>query len=203
MVRNRKAWVPLLVALGVALGVFGLLLPDSGSVAAQATPSATRTLSTTSVATGGEVDVTVSAGDFGQFGGIIETLPTDFTYKANSGTPAPTEGTDASGRTTLTFTLFGVTSVSYTAVAPDQGGGDYHFEGVLRDDQSADHTVGGQNTITVTAAVVDDTPTPTPTVMPTVSDGPSATRSISDSEVAPGDSFTVTVDVSDLSLIHI
>ncbi len=193
MVRNRKAWVPLLVALGLALGVFGLLLPESGSVVAQATPSATRTLSTTSVAPGGEVDVTVTASDFGQFGGIIETLPTDFTYKANSGSPSPREGTDSSGRITLTFTLFGGTSASYTAVAPSQGGGDHHFDGVLRDDQSVDHTVGGQNTVSVTATVVD---TPEPTATPsTPVGGPSATRAISASQVAPGESFTVTVDV--------
>ena len=50
MVRKRKALTPLLVALGLALGVFGLLLPDTGSVAAQATPSATRSLSSASVA---------------------------------------------------------------------------------------------------------------------------------------------------------
>ena len=69
MVSKRKALAPLLVALGVALGVFGLLIPDAaGTVAAQATPSATRSLSaTSSVAPGAEITVTINASNTGQF----------------------------------------------------------------------------------------------------------------------------------------
>ena len=195
MVITRKAWAPLLVALGLALGVFGLLLPDSGSVAAQGSPSATRSLSASSVGAGGSVDVTVTASDFGQFGGIIETLPVDFTYQSGSGSPAPSrEETDASGRTVLTFTLFGISSVSYTAVAPSQGG-DYFFDGVVRDDEGIDYTTGGDDSVSVTGGTSGGGDTPAPTATPDAS-GPSATRSIPTTSVEAGASLTVSVNTS-------
>ena len=68
----------LLVAVGVAFGVAGLLLP--GSLAAQQAASATRTLSATSVDPRGEVEVTIEADGYGDFGGVVETLPAGFSY---------------------------------------------------------------------------------------------------------------------------
>ena len=77
MVRLRRAFGPL-VAIGLALGMVGLLLV--GPVAAQQTPTATRSLSATTVAAGGQVTVTINASDYGQFGAVVETLPAGFSY---------------------------------------------------------------------------------------------------------------------------
>ena len=70
MVIKRKAWAPLLVALGLALGLFGLLLPDTGSVAAQASPApeATRSFSASSVEAGAQLTVTIDI-NYGGVGG--------------------------------------------------------------------------------------------------------------------------------------
>ena len=59
--------------LGIALGVFGLLLPDTGSVAAQATPTATRSLPATPVASGDEFTVTIEI-DYADLGLWISWL---------------------------------------------------------------------------------------------------------------------------------
>ena len=107
MVSKRKALAPLLVALGLALGVFGLLLPDTGSVAAQATPSATRSLSATSVAPGEQVVVTISASGYGSAGAVTETLPSGFTFDSST---HPTSQVTPTGQD-VRFTLFGETSV--------------------------------------------------------------------------------------------
>ena len=190
MVINRKALASLLVALGVALGVFGLLIPDASTVAAQATPSATRSLSPSSVAPGAEITVTVTASDFGQFGGIIETLPEGFAYVDGSGSPTPR----VSGQT-LTFTLFGVSSVSYTVTASDTAG-DYSFSGVVKDDQGADHPFTN-STVTVVADDTGDGTDGTATTTPPVSDGdPSASRSLSTMSVAQGGEVVVTIEAS-------
>jgi hypothetical protein len=190
LVINRKALASLLVALGVALGVFGLLIPDAGTVAAQATPSATRSLSSSSVAPGAEITVTVTASDFGQFGGIIETLPEGFAYVDGSGSPTPR----VSGQT-LTFTLFGVSSVSYTVTASDTAG-DYSFSGVVKDDQGADHPFTN-STVTVVADDTGDGTDGTATTTPPVPDGdPTATRSLSAMSVAQGGEVVVTIEAS-------
>ena len=197
MVIKRKAWAPLLVALGLVLGVFGLLLPDSGSVTAQATPSATRSLSTTEVAPGGEVTVTLTAQDLGGgIGGFRETIPQDFTF-VSTDHPNPS----ANGQM-YTFSLFQISSVTYTVRAPSQGSGSYVFDGVLRvspADGSAtvNYTIGGDSTVTVVEETVD-TPTPAPTATPTTpADGPAATRSIPTTSVEAGASLTVSVTASE------
>ena len=190
MVINRKALASLLVALGVALGVFGLLIPDAGTVAAQATPTATRSLPA-SVGPGEEFVVTITASDFGQFGGIIETLPEGFAYVDGSGSPEPRS---VSGQT-LNFVLFGVSSVSYTVTASDTAG-DYTFSGVVSDDQGAAHPFT-DSTVTVMADDTGDGTDGTATTTPPVSDGdPIASRSLSTMSVAQGGEVVVTIEAS-------
>ena len=192
MVINRKALASLLVALGVALGVFGLLIPDAGTVAAQATPSATRSLSSTSVAPGAEITVTINASNTVSFAGIVETLPEGFSFVSSNPAPAKVDGQ------TYSFSLFQISSVTYTVTAPDQAGGDHQFSGVLRDDQGVDYTIGGDTTVTVMA---DDPGTGGGGngggTTPDPGDGdPAATRSFSAAEVAPGGQVMVTLTAS-------
>ena len=161
----------------MALGVFGLLLPDTGSVAAQSAPSASRSFSTTSVAAGAELTVAITIiGSYGSGGSITETLPAGFTYVSTSLEGATQVVHNDSGG--VRFILFDELDFTYTVTAPDQGG-DYQFSGRV------DYTVGGDTTITV---VPHATVTPTPEAT-----GPSATRSLSAAEVAPGGTLEVTV----------
>ena len=105
MVRKRKALAPLLVALGLALGVFGLLLPDTGSVAAQATPSATRSLPA-SVAPDEEFVVSITASNYGfRWCIVVETLPDGFTYVSSSRCGCGRCQRSVDGQV-VTFTLF-------------------------------------------------------------------------------------------------
>ena len=191
MVINRKALASLLVALGVALGVFGLLIPDAGTVAAQATPSATRSLSSSSVAPGAEITVTINASNYGQFGGIIETLPDGFTFVSSD---LPSSQVNASG-SPIRFTLYGESSFTYTVTASDTAG-QYTFSGVLRDDTGSriDHQIPDTN-ITVEAADGGGDNGDTGTTPPD-SDGPSASRSLSEPSVAQGAEVVVTITAS-------
>ena len=202
MVINRKALVPLLVALGVALGAFGLLIPDTGTVAAQATPSATRSLPS-SVAPGEEFVVGITASNYGSFGFVIETLPDGFTYVSTGGVDAAAVDASADGQV-VTFTLFDDktppdTTFEYTVMAPDQAGVDHQFMGYLRDSSRMDYLVGGlNNTIDVVAPDAgpgdDATATPTATAVP--AGGPVASRSISPDEVPPGGQVVVEISAS-------
>ena len=192
MVSKRKALAPLLVALGLALGVFGLLLPDTGSVAAQATPSATRSLSATSVAPGAQVDVSISASGYGQAGAVTETLPSGFTYVSSN---HPTSQVTTTGQD-VRFTLFGETSLTYTVTASSVPNDDYRFEGTLRDFSRNEHTVGGDSTIAVVADDPGNGGGGNGGTTPPVDGDPAATRSISASQVDAGGTLNVTVDAS-------
>ena len=105
MVRLRRAFGPL-VAIGLALGMVGLLLV--GPVAAQQTPTATRSLSATTVAAGDEVTVSITANDYGTFGAVVETLPAGFSYVSVSDTDIRVTETGQE----VKFILFGETSFS-------------------------------------------------------------------------------------------
>ena len=48
------------------------------------TPSATRSFNPATVDPGGTVTVTIQAADYGQAGGVTETLPTGFSYVSSS-----------------------------------------------------------------------------------------------------------------------
>ena len=211
MVRFRKAWVSLLVALGVALGAFGLLLPDTGSVAAQATPSpsATRYLPS-SVAAGEQFTVRIDI-DYGGLNAldslavsVEEELPQGFNLATTTAEIAPEATTGV-----LIFGTFGERSFTYTvAAASDVPSEDYEIKGFLiepteQSEEGIRHRVGGAVHITVVAAEAD-TPTPTPSPSPTPETtlgGPSAVRSLPETSVEAGGEVVVTIDMdyADLS----
>ena len=110
MVRNRRTKGLLAVAMGLTLGVLVILLALPSLVAAQQGATATRSLSTNTVAPGGTVTVTVTASGYGTFGGVVETLPEGFTYTGSSlGDSAVTNKGQV-----YTFILFRVTVASPT-----------------------------------------------------------------------------------------
>ena len=155
------------------VGVVGLLvLPP---VAAQASPSATRPFDKTTVEPGGEVVVTITVADYGATGGVVETLPTGFTYETSSLSAARVNGQR------VEFGLIGTTSFTYTVTAPSTTG-TFTFNGTLQDHDTNPYPVGGASTVTVAA------PTgPTP----------SATRSFDKTTVEPGGAVVVTITVAD------
>ena len=67
--------------VGVVLGVVGLLLSDSVGADGH---SGTRSFSPSRIAPSGEVSVRIVVDNYGQFGGVAETIPADFTYVADS-----------------------------------------------------------------------------------------------------------------------
>ena len=73
---------------------------------------ATRSFSEASVALGGEVVVTIAA-NYGQAGGVTETLPDGFTYESSD---LDTSQVTVTGRE-VRFTLQGDTSFTYTVTA--------------------------------------------------------------------------------------
>ena len=149
------------------------ILPTS----AQTVPSATRSINPATVAPGGTVTVTIEAGDYGQAGGVTETLPAGFAYETSS---LSTSQVNESGQD-VRFTLQGDTSFTYTVTASGTAGS-YSFSGTLRDFERDDYPVGGDSSVTVEA--------PSTTT-------PSATRSINPATVAPGGTVTVTIEAGD------
>ena len=169
----QGAWV-LLFVVGVALGLAGLLRP--GPVDAT-NHSASRQFSQQWVLPGGELTVTITASGYGALGQVVETLPTGFSYLSSS----PQVVAMVEGQT-VTFTLLGDRSVTYTVTAPTEEG-TYSFAGVLKDSEKAERQVGGNSQITVST-----TPPPTPTPTPTPTE-PIATRYFSEPWVLLGGEF--------------
>ena len=137
----------------------------------QTTPSASRSFESASVDPGGQVVVTITASNYGQAGGVTETLPTGFSYVSSSLDDSQVTELD---NNRVRFTLQGDTSFTYTVTAPATTG-PYTFSGTLRDDDRVDHAVGGDARVTVQAPVGD------------------ASRSFSSSRVVPGANVTVTI----------
>ena len=130
-------------AVVIAVGVASLL-----PVAAQdSEPTATRSLDDATVGPGGQVTVTIEAANYGQAGGVTETLPVGFTYVSSSLPGGQVTEVDAQ---TVRFTLQAETSFTYTVTASSTAG-DYDFSGMLRDFERMDHDVGGASRITVEA----------------------------------------------------
>ena len=146
--------------------------------AQEAQPSASRSFNPATVASGGEVTVTIAVADYGQAGGVTETLPAGFGYVSSS--LADSQVTELSGNQ-VRFTLQGEASFTYVVTASSSAG-PHTFSGKLRDFDRDDHVVGGDSEITVEAAQEAQ---------------PSATRSFDPATVAAGGSVTVTIAVAD------
>ena len=86
---------------------------------AQQSPSATRSFSSTSVAAGADVTVTIAVANYGGFGRVTEELPTGFTYKSSS---LDDSQVDASGGQTVKFTLQGDTLLHLHSPASNTAG---------------------------------------------------------------------------------
>ena len=99
---------------------------------------ATRSLSPTTVAPGGEVIVTIAA-NYGDFGQVVETLPEGFSYVAGSVDPASVRVAEEEQK--ITFTLLGDATFSYTVMA-SLIGGRHTMGGTLQDDEGNSHEVG-------------------------------------------------------------
>ena len=155
----------------VIVGVVGLLVIPP--VAAQAS-SATRSFDQTTVEPGEEVVVTIAVANYGDTGGVSETLPTGFTYEESSLSAVRVTGQ------VVQFGLIGVSSFTYTVTAPSTTG-TYTFNGTLQDHPRNTYTVGGASTVTVA-----EPSEPTP----------SAIRSFDQTTVEPGEVVVVTIAVA-------
>ena len=156
--------------VGVVLGVVGLLFSDSVGADGH---SSTRSFSPSQIAPSGVVSVRIAVNNYGQFGGVAETIPADFTYVAGSSNV----DVEVDGRT-LEFALYGEAAVTYRVTASDTADS-YVFSGDLIDDQGNRRSIGGAKSFTVTA--------------PT---GPTAQRSFSPSQIAPSGVVSVRIAVN-------
>ena len=148
--------------------------PDQGDGEGEGGDSeatASRTFSAASVSAGGSLEVTITAGNYGFGGQIVETLPEGFEYVSSEPAGATFNGVDR----TVTFTLVDETTFKYTVTAPS-GDGDYSFSGELIDSDRMSHTIGGSSSITVEAAP-----------------GATASRSFSPTSVSAGGTLEVTI----------
>ena len=103
---------------------------------------------------GGTVTVTIQAANYGQAGGVTETLPTGFAYVSSS--LRASQVTELSGNQ-VRFTLQGDTSFTYTVTASSTPNS-YTFSGTLRDFDRIDHTVGCPCVVTVRVAAPEPEP---------------------------------------------
>ena len=169
MFRKILAIMMVAVAAGLA-GVLGL-----GPVAAQQGPSATRSISPTTVETNGAVVVTITTANHGDFGRVEETLPDGFEYVTSS-RDRVTESV-VNGRTVLKFTFLGaIGPFTYTVTASDTAD-TYTFRGIVTDGDT-ESPVSGRSSVTVEAPAQQ---------------GPSATRSISPTTVETNGAVVVTI----------
>ena len=105
-------------------------------------PTASRSFSPPSVSKGGNLEVTITAGNYGFGGQIVETLPSGFEYVSSD----PAGATFDSDDRTVTFTLVDETTFKYTVTAPSRDVM-YSFSGVLMDSDRMSHTIGGSSRV--------------------------------------------------------
>ena len=167
---SRKVLALLLVVAvaGVALGSLWLLAPGDADASGH---SATRSFSSSSVAPGETVTVTIVARDYGDLGRIVETVPDGFTTS------------DGPQTETIRLLSAGPQTRTYTVTATDRAGS-HPFSGTLADEGKDTRSIGGATTVTITA------PPSTPDT------DPSATRSFSAMSVDPGGTVTVTIQAN-------
>ena len=107
-------------------------------------PEASRSFLAASADSGGDLTVSITAADYGAAASVAEVLPVGFSYSSSSLSEASVQ---TSGQT-LTFTLLGDDSFTYTVTAPEEAG-DYDFSGTIRSFDRVVADIGGDTTITV------------------------------------------------------
>ncbi len=153
--------------------------PTTVTVVAAPAAAATRSFSPASVDPGGDVVVTIVVSGYGDSGSVEETLPAGFSYVDGS-SDLDVTSVAVSGQT-VTFTLTGETSFTYTVTASDTARG-HPFMGVLMDEDGTTADVGGDMAVTVEAAAPPA--------------GFSASRSFAPASVDRGGQVVVTIEVS-------
>ena len=153
--------------------------------------------------------MTIRAANYGQAGGVTETLPSGFSYVSSS---LRASQVDESGQN-VRFTLQGDTSFTYTVTASSTPG-PYDFSGTLRDFEQNDYPVGGPSSVQVGRPSPPPPPAPSPTQnrAPVFSAGSSTTRSVNENSASganvgarvtasdpDGDSLTYTLAGTDAS----
>ena len=97
----------ILAALMVSAMAGLWIMSGSAPLAAQTTPTATRSFDSTTVAPGGQVMVTVAVANYGPFGRLVETLPGGFTYVSSNLSDEQVQHTGQEYRFTLQGEIFG------------------------------------------------------------------------------------------------
>ncbi|MDE2837412.1 MAG: hypothetical protein OXL97_07880 [Chloroflexota bacterium] len=160
MSRSVRLLCLLLLMVGVALIVAFLL---TGSVGASG-HSATRSFASPSVAPGGQIEVTITARNYGVFAQVVETVPGGFTFLGSSLPDAAVSARLDS----VTFTLLGEEQFTYTVQAPGVAA-EFSFSGTVRDQHRTEVQTGGETSLRVGAP---PTPVPTPDAPPTATAEP-------------------------------
>ena len=119
---------------------------EAAAVVVAGPANAVRTVSPASVASGGVVQVTIEADGYGDFGGVVETLPAGFSYVISS---LPAADVTVSGQEVTFILRTAPTTFTYTVTA-SAAAGSYDFSGRLRDSNRADHAMA-DSAITVEA----------------------------------------------------
>ena len=141
MSRIVRASLALLIVVGAALWGAGLHQPDGVEASGH---SASRTFASPWVAPGGQLQVTITAQNYGAFGQVVETLPAGFRF-VRSSLPASAVNAETD---TVKFTLLGDESFTYTVEAP-AAEGTYSFSGLLLDQAKVENQVGGDTSLRV------------------------------------------------------
>ena len=152
---KTKIGIPIGLALVMFLGVFAAMLAF-GTLSPQPAQAQTamRTISPMPVEPGGTVTVTIAVSGYGQSGGLTETLPAGFTYTGTTHPAGQVTHPLNNDDQMVRFTLFGETSVEYTATAPGAEGGPHTFMGTLLDFDRNSHTIDDTSVMVSTAPVV-------------------------------------------------
>ena len=167
MSRITGASLALLLVAGAALWgatLWGATLHQPG-IAEASGHSATRAFASPSVAPGGQIQVTVTARNYGAFAEVVETLPGGFRYVGSS---LPDSAVSVR-LATVTFALLGEERFTYTVQAP-RVEAPYSFSGIVLDQHKEELQIGGDTSLRVGAP-----PTPVPTPGPTPTPRPAAT----------------------------
>ena len=141
-------------------------------------PTAQRSFTPPRIGPSGEVTVRIAVDNYGQFGGVAETIPADFTYVADSSNV----DVEVDGRN-LEFVLYDEAAVTYRVTASDTAGS-YVFSGGLIDDQGNRSSIGGASRVTVRVVAPAPEPEPQGNRAPVFTDGAATTRSIDENSAS-------------------